>query len=77
MKHLNQEEKRAVSLNLIANDKWIEHYKKLWYDRKVFQRDANKTGEVQKLLGTRRVSFFYEEALGNWLDKLETAEIFQ
>ena len=29
MKHINQEEKETVHLNVITKDKWIEHYREL------------------------------------------------
>ena len=37
IKHLNQEKRETVYLNLIAKDNWIEHYKELWCDLNVPQ----------------------------------------
>ena len=37
MKRLVHEEREPVHLNLIAMDKWIEHYGELRYDAEVFQ----------------------------------------
>ena len=44
MKHLNQEETETVHLNLTAKDKWIEHYKELWYNANVPQEAAENIG---------------------------------
>ena len=40
MKHLNRNERETLHINLIAKDKWTEHYRELWYDPNVPQKPA-------------------------------------
>ena len=40
MKHLNQEERETVHLNLTGKNKWTEVYRELWCDPKVPQEAA-------------------------------------
>ena len=53
MKHFSQQETDRVGLNLHANDKWVEHYKELWYDPNVSQKAVEDTSDETVLdLGT-------------------------
>ena len=45
--HLNHEERERVRLNLTGIDKWIGHYKKLWYNSNVPQEAAEDRRQVK------------------------------
>ena len=65
MKHLNQEERKTVCVNLIANDKKIEYYKNLWCDPNDSQEATEDTwediGVINNVWVIRKVIYIYEQ----------------
>ena len=65
IKDLKQEKRETAYLNLIANGKWMEHHKELWYNPNIPQKAVEDIRENIDLITLEGVSSVkYQKAAG-------------